>query len=265
MWWDNSPGNDCVRKADNSVLCHLTDRYGQYVLEDLPHTSSTPVSTAAFFTTRRNKFNTYTQKRPNKAVANLWHLRLGHPGLQALEQLVHHTQGVRIKGPTTVQCDACGISKAKRQIQRKPREHNEGPGLRLAIDFHDFEERYNGFRYLLLVSDRWSGLTWDYYIKDRSFESIITALSHLLGSLQQNYQLRSTVVECDNELSKPVFETYFTQRFIRLEPSAPYTQAQNGGAERSGGVIKDKIRSMRAGAKLPTELWPEISRAAVYL
>ena len=72
-------------------------------------------------------------------------------------------------------------------------------------------------------------------------------------------------MECDNELLQPVFEDYFHQLFIRIEPSAPYTQAQNGGAERSGGVIKDKIRSMRAGAKLLAELWLEISKAAVYL
>jgi len=89
LWWDNSPGNNCVRKGNGSILCHLSDRYSQYVLEDLPAT----VSSAAFFV-RRNRFNTYTQPQPSKAVANLWHLRLGHPGPQALEHLVHSTQGV---------------------------------------------------------------------------------------------------------------------------------------------------------------------------
>ena len=118
-------------------------------------------------------------------MANLWHLRLGYPGPQALEHLVHSTQGVRIKGPTTVQCDACGVLKAKRQIRRRLREHNEGPGLRLALDLHPFEEGYNGYRYLLLITDRWSSLAWDYYLKDRTFEIITTALLHLFGSLQQ--------------------------------------------------------------------------------
>jgi len=50
-----------------------------------------------------------------------------------------------------------------------------------------------------------------------------------------------------------------------VEPLAPNTPAQNGGAERSGGVIAEKIRVMRAGAKLPAVLWPEISKAVVYL
>ena len=102
-------------------------------------------------------------------------------------------------------------------------------------------------------------------MKDKTYESITTALSHLFGSLQLQYQLRPKVIEYDNEFSKPVFQDYFNQIFVRVKPSAPHTQAQNGGAERSGGVIKDKIRSMRAGAKLPAELWPEISKAGVYL
>jgi len=48
-----------------------------------------------------------------------------------------------------------------------------------------------------------------------------------------------------------------------VEPLALRTQDQNGGAERSGGVIKEKARAMRGN--LPTALWCEITRAAVYL
>ena len=51
----------------------------------------------------------------------------------------------------------------------------------------------------------------------------------------------------------------------QIEPSAPDTQAQNGAAERSGGVIKDKARAMRLDANLPWQMWPEIVRSAVYL
>ena len=52
---------------------------------------------------------------------------------------------------------------------------------------------------------------------------------------------------------------------IRFEPSASYTQAQNGGAESSGGVVKEKARAMRSFAKLPHDLWHEIVKSAVYL
>ena len=53
------------------------------------------------------------------------------------------------------------------------------------------------------------------------------------------------------------------EKLLKVEPSPPDTQDQNGGAERSGGVIKEKIRAMRG--KLPTALWREVVQAAVYL
>jgi hypothetical protein len=40
------------------------------------------------------------------------------------------------------------------------------------MDLFDFKEGYNGYRYLLLFTDRWSGLAWDYYLQDREAESI---------------------------------------------------------------------------------------------
>src|SRR5262245_61413693 len=52
---------------------------------------------------------------------------------------------------------------------------------------------------------------------------------------------------------------------ITFEPSAPRTQAQNGAAERSGGVIMEKARVMRISANLPHNLWKEIINTATYL
>jgi hypothetical protein len=65
---------------------------------------------------------------------------MGYPGPQALEHLVHHSEGVKIVGLPTVGCDACGRLKSKRLIRRAPREIHEGPGERVAIDFHDYKK-----------------------------------------------------------------------------------------------------------------------------
>ena len=152
LWWDTR-NNFLRRRSNASIVCHVLDRYDQFVLEDLPYNYSN-----AAFVARRKQFNSYTRNAPSKALAYRWHQRLGHPGPQVLEHLVNHTQGVRIKGPTTVECDACGVSKAKLQIDRQPRSHDEGPGQRLAMDLFDFKEGFQGYRYLLLITDRWSGL-----------------------------------------------------------------------------------------------------------
>jgi hypothetical protein len=50
-----------------------------------------------------------------------------------------------------------------------------------------------------------------------------------------------------------------------FEPSASDTHDQNGRAERLGGVIMAKARSMCIRAKLLHNLWQETVNTAVYL
>ena len=98
---------------------------------------------------------------------------------------------MRIKGPTTVQYDACGQAKIRRQIRRASRFLNKDPPApreRIAIDFHDFIPDDEGYRRLMLVSDREAGFCWDYYMKDESGETIISALDHLLGLFKYEYR-----------------------------------------------------------------------------
>jgi hypothetical protein len=85
--------------------------------------------------------------------------------------------------------------------------------------------------------------------------------------MKKQFNITVKVIETDNEMVtvKQEVERWCASLSIRLEPSAPDTQAQNGGAERLGGVIKEKARAIRLDANLLWELWLEITRAAVYL
>src|ERR1700742_3258608 len=107
--WDNEvsqPGQNFLRRRDGSIVCKVLRLHEQFVIEDIPY----DVSRQSFFT-RRNRFNTWTTRRPNPTDGMKWHLRLGHPGPKALEHLVNHSKNARIKGPTTVECDHCAVSK----------------------------------------------------------------------------------------------------------------------------------------------------------
>ena len=79
------------------------------------------------------------------------------------------------------------------------------------------------------------------------------------------YRFQLKVIETDGEIFtvKPAVRKFIEGKKIRVEPSPPDTQDQNGGAERLGGVIKEKIKAM--GGQLPTMLWREVTQAAVYL
>jgi len=101
---------------------------------------------------------------------------------------------------------------------------------------------------------------------DRKADAIIFILDFLLKHLEHQYQLRTRVIECNREIVRAhKIDRFLKKRSIKTKPSPPNTQGLNRAAERSGGVIKDAIRAIRARAKLPDELWSEITRAATYL
>ncbi|RYP32481.1 hypothetical protein DL768_011137 [Monosporascus sp. mg162] len=262
-WWDNRGTNNFIRDKYDQVVATLIDKFDQFVIEDISATA-THAALAAY---RRN-VNSYTARPPRIGDGTIWHLRLGHPGPEVITQLQSHTRGVRLKGPTTVECQACGKAKAKRQIRREPREGASRSGQRIAIDFTDFEEDPEGYRYVMFATDRYSGYIWDIYLKNREQDTLITAFRYFLGVLKNQDKVFPQVFECDNEILKnhQLRDMLQSPPFsIRLEPSALHTQAQNGGAERSGGVIKEKATAMRSGAKLPSFLIVYIFKAAVYL
>jgi len=65
----------------------------------------------------------------------------------------------------------------------------------------DYDKGLGGYRHALLVIDRWSGMVWDYYLKNREGVGIAAALTSLFGILERQYQLKPRVVECDNEFN----------------------------------------------------------------
>jgi hypothetical protein len=48
----------------------------------------------------------------------------------------------------------------------------------LAIDFHDFEPDAvnDGFKSVMLITDRFSGYIWDFYLQNREADTIVSAL-----------------------------------------------------------------------------------------
>ena len=228
FWWDNRCTPTILRRLDDTAVAELQDIHGQFVLHHVP-AQETDFSYGAFPTQkqpRRQHQNSRTpvrQRRPRATLADIWHLRLGHPNVEALMHLVNHTTGARIRGPTTVQCDQCGTTKVKRKVDRSPRDESK-PGQRVAIDFHDFELAYEKSRYLLLITDRCTGMMWDYYLSDRSAPSIIKCLQHFINMVAVQYDEKVKVIECDNEMftRKLEIKKFFESESRKINPLAPY-------------------------------------------
>ncbi|KAL3712549.1 hypothetical protein TMatcc_001248 [Talaromyces marneffei ATCC 18224] len=232
IWWDTRRGYNCLRGKTDQVLAYLKEKEGQFVLEYIEHDHPL-VKTG--FVIRRHRFNSWTSRKERKADANRWHARLGHPGPEVLKYLAGAAKGVRLtrisKGPTTVECESCGTSKAQRIIRREERTPPYAPGEHLAIDFHDFAESTIGFM-------------WDYYMTSHRGDEILETLKWFLDYLEKAYMISPVKIEMDNKIAKrPEVKHYLEhKKRIILQPSPAHTQALNRGAERSGAIIKTKGR-----------------------
>lgn len=135
-YWDTRPVTTLLRRASGTLFCIVENRCDQFVLEYIPE----EITSAAFIAHRKH-LNSWVKRSPRRADARRWHLRLGHPGPDALRHLVTSSEGVRLTGIPTVECDQCAQAKIKRMIRHMPRDLSRyKPGEKLAVDFHDFEE-----------------------------------------------------------------------------------------------------------------------------
>jgi hypothetical protein len=213
-------------------------------------------------------FSSSSEPRPEQVQeATRWHQRLGHLNPEALEQLVRHTTGARIKGPIRIDCRPCSEAKATRIISRRgPHAKAPRPFWRIYIDVFHLHESYNGKKTALLIKDEFTGMIVAYFHTEATQAALLGSLKSFESMIQRQYALGLCRIHRDNDPSlRTAYEEWIHQEGIQDEPTAPYTSARNGPAERSGGVIATKARSMQLGANIPPELWPETWSAAVYL
>jgi transposase InsO family protein len=268
-YWDNKGDNNFLVRKDDSVLCAMEKRYGQQVIEYVPSGSVSSAFIASHLPRRCRKSRlTSRDPRPDsKGDARLWHLRLGHPGPMSLHKLGVNALGVKLNGPKTTECQHCSLAKIKRQISRRPPDRErDKPCFELHIDWTDLEEAHAGFVRVMFINDVFSGRSFPYFMTTHGEErETLRILKDFISWIRLRYKLDVGIIRSDNELSRKKTLKWLRTQGITFEPSAPRTQAQNGSAERSGGVIIEKSRAMRIGANLPHDLWDEIVNCAVYL
>ncbi|PHH92205.1 hypothetical protein CDD83_8405 [Cordyceps sp. RAO-2017] len=275
---------------DNDVLCRLTEKYDLKIVEYKPVARSyfqlpqRPISVFNAFQDAFSSVQTESlQPRPRRRIATsrqpppprwdsaeIWHRRACHAGPKALEQLVLQTRGVRIKGPTTAQCTACGTSKATEIISRRESPHrSRQPFYRVFVDIFGFSAAYNGHRYILLMTDEYSGMMFFSSMPSKAEATKI--VQDFDARIKRHTGASLCKIRVDNERAlvnlphqrDSEFQTWAAEEGMEIELPPPHTKEPTGGAERPGGINQTRMRSM--GGLLPLELWPEFYRAAVWI
>ena len=118
----------------------------------------------------------------------------------------------------------------------------------------------------MFITDAFSGIVSPYFMKTSGTgREKRRILRDDINYVEKQYSLQVKTVRSDNELFSKLVQKELLRRSVNINPSAPNTQDQNGGAERSGGAIIEKARIMRIAAKLPHSLWRHIVESACYL
>ncbi len=178
-----------------------------------------------------------------------------------------HSYGVRIRGQIKLECQACAQADAKRVPSRRgPSSPARRPFERIFVDLFQFDTSYDGHNRVLLIQDQFTGLTWVKRLVGKTQAELMTALKEFEAYIWQQFELKTKKVRRDNEKGLAGdFDSWIIDTGVEDEPTPPYTSAPNGGSERSGGVIARKATSMRLGARLPRNLWPEVWDSASYI
>lgn len=239
---------------NGTKLFDLTEAYGQYVLEykEVDQASFTSLKATASFV--------------GSVDSTTWHLRMGHLGPEALEQLVKATTNARIKAPTTVDCTACAQAKAVNVVSRTPRGTAPEPFYRVHFDLFEHNVSYNGYRYALLFKDEYTAMIFAYFLPDKNQDSILEAVKALTALIKTQYDIDIKQFHTDNERALGTeWKNWIVEggKIHRTTPS--HTHEPNGQIERTGRLIKFKGTALALGANLPPELWPEVWGAAGYI
>jgi hypothetical protein len=125
-----------------------------------------------------------------------------------------------------------------------------------------------GEKRVLYAVDDCTRIHFVFTLFDDKHESLIKCLKAIAAYVFRQYGL---IVRTWRHDSLPTlivstrYDDWTWEEGYAIEISAPYTQAQNGGPKRAGGVIVLKATSLLGDSKLPEKLWPEAVITVGYL
>jgi hypothetical protein len=199
----------------------------------------------------------------SKATAETWHRRLSHMHDQRIEKLAGIVDGIEVTKPTgqashddPEHCEVCQLTKAHRQVSRRAQGATFGPLGRIHFDLIQIQEAYNG--------DRWmthfyiDGIRYHWAATHPQKNGCQEAVTSFVSQMRTWFNLPIRAFHYDNERSAGrVVEDFLTHCGFVIQHSISSTPKMNSFAERSGGVIIARMRSLLEDSKLPKNLWPE--------
>lgn len=209
------------------------------------------------------------QTQDKKLPLTRWHQRLGHLNFAALKRhLAHHNIAYTDDAEGYV-CDSYERTKATKRYNRTLQQRATKPYQFIHTDLVGpiTPIGFGGERYFFTFTDDYTRITETYTAKQKS---------EWLKCLKAFYNLARTRTKLDRpterlrsdygfELQSLKVDKWLINRGIIFEPSAPYSQEENGVSERSGRTIIEMVRATILEGDMDDTLWPEVVLAMTHV
>ena len=210
-----------------------------------------------------------THQHSSIDMTDLWHKRLGHPGLSSMRKIQAATQGLTnvrfVQLPT---CEVCQLSKSERKVSRTPQAQAQKPLHKIHVDLvgHVRPETSHGHEYIVIITDDYSRYRWTFSILVKG-DAHQTVLDFIQWAKVRCYPISVLSIRIDQgtEFGVQTLQLFCKEQSIELEYSAAYTPEQNGVAEASNKIILTKARSMMLDSGLPPHMWNESVKYATHI
>ena len=203
-----------------------------------------------------------------KASAEIWHRRLTYINPTVLAKTTTMVDGVVLQETKQAEkallYQICHLSRALRQISRRPVGRTFGRFRRIYFDLIQLPPTYNRHRWISY-----------FYIEGVRFHQIMTyelkpkyqlAINQFVQLARNQWKLLIKAFHYDNELSAGRKSEYsLTSNRILIYHTPPDHPKINGYTERSGSMIIIRMQMLCQEDKLPKALQPEFVSTAVWL
>ncbi|RUS90533.1 hypothetical protein EGW08_001710 [Elysia chlorotica] len=206
--------------------------------------------------------NQKISKRPLK----LWHEALGHCNTQDILKLEEKVEGMIITHKTeNFKCEVCPQAKMTDSRSRIPDDSASAPFDLVHIDLSGpiDPESIDGHKYALVCVDSFSKLTCVYFLKHKN--DACDAFKQYIADIVPYGSIKSVRSDQGGEFISKEFTSMLVRNKICHERSAPYSQHQNGKAERAWRTLFEMARCLLVQSGLPKNLWTYAVLTAAYI
>ncbi|CAH9083274.1 unnamed protein product, partial [Cuscuta epithymum] len=212
-----------------------------------------------------NKSCNNIQSCNSSISCNQWHLRLGHPHLEALKSVLKHCNVPTINKSELDFCSSCCLGKVHRLPSSPSTTIFQSPFELIFTDLWGPAPvlSFDGYSYYISFIDAFTRYTWIYFLKKKS--DALIAFQNFYQYILNQFSVSIKAVQSDWGGEFRSFTNFLIEKGITHRIICPHTHHQNGVVERKHRTIVEKGLSLLAHSSLPHKFWDTAFATSVHL